>query len=58
MLEWQKKKHLGLEKNREYKFGELTDWYLSLPKTEPDKVDLQDQAALPETQRDFWQYES
>lgn len=32
-LEWQKKKHLGLEKNREYKFGELTDWYLSLPRT-------------------------
>lgn len=31
MLEWQEHKHLGLEKKREYNFGELIDWYLSLP---------------------------
>ncbi len=33
MLEWQEQKHLGLEKKKEYKFGELVDWYLSLPIT-------------------------
>lgn len=33
MLEWQKRKHLGLEKKNEYKFGELVNWFLRLPKT-------------------------
>lgn len=33
MLEWEKRKHLGLEKRREYLFGELVDWFLSLPRT-------------------------
>ena len=32
MLEWQKQKHLGLEKRKEYTFRELVDWYLSLPR--------------------------
>lgn len=32
MLEWEKKKHLGLEKKKEYTFRELVDWYLGLPK--------------------------
>lgn len=30
-LEWDKKKHLGLETQKEYTFGELVDWYLTLP---------------------------
>ena len=32
MLEWEKKKHLGLEKKKEYTFRELVDWYLDLPR--------------------------
>jgi integrase len=31
MLEWEKKKHLGLEKKEEYLFRELVEWYLKLP---------------------------
>jgi len=31
MLEWEKKKHLGLEARKDYSFGELVDWYLGLP---------------------------
>jgi integrase len=31
MLEWEKKKHLGLERKEEYLFRELVDWYLKLP---------------------------
>jgi integrase len=31
MVEWEKRKHLGLEKRREYLFRELVDWYFSLP---------------------------
>jgi integrase len=31
MMEWEKRKHLGLEKRKEYLFRELVDWYLSLP---------------------------
>ncbi len=31
MVEWEKRKHLGLEKRKEYLFRELADWYLSLP---------------------------
>jgi len=31
MLEWEKKKHLGLEKRKDYLFRELADWYLTLP---------------------------
>lgn len=31
MVEWEKRKHLGLEKKKEYLFRELVDWYLSLP---------------------------
>jgi integrase len=33
MLEWQERKHLGLEKKETHTFGELVDWYLSLPRT-------------------------
>lgn len=33
MLEWQERKHLGLIKKREYTFGELVDWSLTLPRT-------------------------
>jgi integrase len=33
MLEWQERKHLGLEKKKQYTFGELIKWYLSLPGT-------------------------
>jgi integrase len=31
MLDWEKKKHLGLETKQEYAFRELVDWYLKLP---------------------------
>jgi integrase len=31
MVEWEKRKHLGLEKRKEYLFRELVDWYLGLP---------------------------
>jgi integrase len=31
MLEWEKKKHLGLAKKKEYAFRELVNWYLTLP---------------------------
>jgi integrase len=37
MLEWEKKKHLGLEKKKEYTFRELVDWYLGLPKVKQKK---------------------
>jgi len=33
MLKWEEQKHLGLVKKKEYTFGELVNWYLSLPKT-------------------------
>jgi integrase len=33
MLEWQERKHLGLEKKKECTFGELISWYLSLSRT-------------------------
>jgi len=33
MLEWEQQKFLGLKKRKDYLFGELVDWYLSLPKT-------------------------
>ena len=33
LLEWQERKFLGLQKRKEYTFGELVAWYLSLPKT-------------------------
>ena len=37
MLKWQERKVLGLEKKKDYKFGEFVDWYLSLPKTKQVK---------------------
>ncbi|MCK4389817.1 MAG: hypothetical protein KAV83_06230 [Desulfobacterales bacterium] len=37
MIEWEKKKHLGLESKREYSLAELVDWYLELPKVKRKK---------------------
>ncbi len=37
LLEWQERKFLGLEKKERYSFGDLVDWYLSLPKTKEVK---------------------
>jgi len=37
MLEWEKKKHLGLETKKDYTFRELVDWYLNLPKVQGKK---------------------
>jgi len=37
LLEWQERKFLGLEKKERYSFGDLVDWYLSLPKTKEAK---------------------
>ena len=37
ILEWDKKKHLGLETKKEYTFRELVDWYLALPMTKKKK---------------------
>ena len=48
MLEWQERKHLGLEKKKEYIFRELADWYLSLPKTKQVKSICKIRAALRE----------
>jgi site-specific recombinase XerD len=31
MVDWEKRKLLGLEKRKEYLFRELVDWYISLP---------------------------
>ena len=36
-LEWDKKKHLGLETKKEYTFRDLVDWYLTLPKVKQKK---------------------
>jgi integrase len=33
MLDWQKKKHFGLDTKKDYPFRELVDWYLRLPGT-------------------------
>jgi hypothetical protein len=33
MLKWQERKDLGLEKKETHTFGEVVDWYLSLPST-------------------------
>ena len=33
MLEWQTRKHLGLETRKDYHFREVVDWYLGLPQT-------------------------
>ena len=38
MLEWEKKKHLGLEARKDYTFGELIDWYLELPRVKAKKT--------------------
>ena len=37
MLEWEKKKHLGLEKKKEHTFRELVNWYLTLPRVKEKK---------------------
>jgi integrase len=34
MLDWAKKKHLGLEARKDLTFSELADWYLELPGTQ------------------------
>ena len=38
MLEWEKKKHLGLEKKKDFLFRELIEWYLGLPGTKSLKT--------------------
>ena len=37
MIEWEKRKHLGLETKRAYTFRELIDWYLNLPSVKEKK---------------------
>jgi integrase len=38
LVEWEKKKHLGLEVKKEYTFGELLKWYLDHPKAKRKKT--------------------
>jgi len=38
MLEWQERKHLGLVKKKQYTFGELVNWYLTLQRTNQIKT--------------------
>ena len=42
LVEWEKKKHLGLEVKKEYTFGELLKWYLDHPKAKRKKTYLRD----------------
>lgn len=42
LIEWEKKKHLGLEVKKEYTFGELLKWYLNHPKAKRKKTHLRD----------------
>jgi integrase len=42
LIEWEKKKHLGLEVRKEYTFGELLKWYLDHPKAKRKKTYLRD----------------
>ncbi len=42
LVEWEKKKHLGLEVKKEYTFGELLKWYLNHPKAKRKKTYLRD----------------
>ncbi len=42
LVEWEKKKHLGLEVKKEYTFGELLKWYLDHPKAKRKKTYFRD----------------
>ncbi len=42
LVEWEKKKHLGLEVKKEYTFGEVLNWYLDHPKAKRKKTYLRD----------------
>jgi len=42
ILEWEKKRHLGLETKREFVFRELAEWYLGLPRVQAKRSYAQD----------------
>lgn len=42
LVEWEKKKHLGIEVKKEYTFGELLKWYLDHPKAKRKKTHPRD----------------
>jgi integrase len=42
MVEWEKKKHLGLEAKKDFKFVELVHWYLGLPVAKKKKSYVKD----------------
>ena len=49
ILEWEKKRHLGLETKREFVFRELAEWYLGLPRVQAKRsyaMDVSRMAAL------------
>lgn len=56
MLDWEKKKHLGLEKKKEYSFRELVDWYLGLPKVKAKKTYRDDQGKAEILKDEFGNY--
>lgn len=56
-LEWDKKKHLGLETKKEYTFRELVDWYLTLPKVKQKKSFSSDISTDNNSERGIWQHE-
>jgi integrase len=52
-LEWDKKKHLGLETKKEYTFRELVDWYLTLPKVKQKKSFTHDMSRITILKEEF-----
>jgi integrase len=56
MLDWEKKKHLGLEKKKEYTFRELVDWYLGLPKVKAKKTYKDDKGKAEILKEEFGNY--
>jgi len=53
LVEWEKKKHLGLEVKKEYTFGELLKWYLDHPKAKRKKTYLRDIEMSKILEKDF-----
>jgi integrase len=53
MLDWEKKKHLGLEKKKDYTFRELADWYLGMPKVKQKRSYAQDVSRMTILKEEF-----
>jgi len=53
MLDWEKKKHLGLEKKKDYTFRDLADWYLGMPKVKQKRSYDQDVSRMAILKEEF-----